>query len=565
MKNARFFLTYLLVPLLVMGALLGLVAGDGKPVAAAAKPIAIVIDGEEVPSDVAPRIVAGRTLVPLRVISEHLGAVVVWNQTDKSVTVTAGGRNILLHIDNKQASIDGQAVNLDVAPAIYQNRTLVPLRFLGESLGAIVHWDNDARRVLVRSPHAVLSAVDVVPANGRGKIVLRLSTPAEYRISYLDKQGDQPPRAVVSLAGVRSNLAGNEFEVGLGGVVRGRVVPVQDKQESVQVIFDLNRQLTLTAQRGDNGKDIVLEVPYQVYGLRYGHTEAGQAVFIEANGPVSARSMTLTDPHRIVVDIADSLAAPELPQVFEVGSGLVPRIRTSQFDASTVRVVIDLQQHAGHTMTVQDNRITVHIHQPGSSGQPITAPGGGTVVPIGRGVLAGKRIVVDAGHGGKDPGSISVSGIHEKVLTLATAKMLQAILTEAGAEVVMTRTGDQYVDLYERAGLANQVGAHAFVSIHMNSYHNPGLSGTETYHHPKAVEGRRLAKLVHEELLNELGRQDRGVRAADFVVLRETAMPAVLVEAGYLSNPDEERLLIDSSVQLRIAEAIFRALVRFFQ
>src|SRR5690606_32082190 len=104
MKNARFFLTYLLVRVLVMGALLGLVAGDGKPVAAAAKPIAIVIDGEEVPSDVAPRIVAGRTLVPLRVISEHLGAVVVWNQTDKSVTVTAGGRNILLHIDNKQAS-----------------------------------------------------------------------------------------------------------------------------------------------------------------------------------------------------------------------------------------------------------------------------------------------------------------------------------------------------------------------------------------------------------------------------------------------------------------------------
>jgi len=121
----------------------------------------------------------------------------------------------------------------------------------------------------------------------------------------------------------------------------------------------------------------------------------------------------------------------------------------------------------------------------------------------------------------------------------------------------MTRIGDEEVSLAKRAEKANNISADYFISIHCNAANSPTAHGTETYHYPGSVKGRALAQAVQQELVSATGLADRGVKEANFYVLRMTAMPAILVELAFLSNPEEERLLATSAFQEKCARAIW--------
>ncbi len=172
-----------------------------------------------------------------------------------------------------------------------------------------------------------------------------------------------------------------------------------------------------------------------------------------------------------------------------------------------------------------------------------------------------KKIMIDPGHGGRDPGAAGPTGVQEKVITLAVAKLVAAILAPV-AEVRLTRDSDialgadQSTDLTARANLANTWGADIFVSIHCNSAANQSATGTEVYCYSLKGEGDKLAKAVHDRLIPALGLPDRGVKEANFAVLRETKMPACLAELAFISNHTEEGLLETPAFQARAARAI---------
>lgn len=177
--------------------------------------------------------------------------------------------------------------------------------------------------------------------------------------------------------------------------------------------------------------------------------------------------------------------------------------------------------------------------------------------------LKGKKIVVDPGHGGSDPGAVGISGLREKEVTLAVALHLSTLLREAGAEVIMTRSGDQSVSNQQRVDLANQAAADLFISVHANAFPNPESNGTETHYCPvqkSSAAGRDLAHHLQRELVLTLGLRDRGVKTSSFFVLTNTKMPAALVELGFLTNPSEEALLRKPETHVAAAEAIFRAI-----
>lgn len=184
-------------------------------------------------------------------------------------------------------------------------------------------------------------------------------------------------------------------------------------------------------------------------------------------------------------------------------------------------------------------------------------------VPRARGPLAGRTIVVDPGHGGQDPGTQGPGGVEEKTLTLAMALRLKAVLEAAGARVVLTREDDRFVGLYERAAVADAAEADAFVSIHVNASDYRSIRGVETYHHPGAPRGTKLAQAVQRRLVEATGRPDRGVHAEDFVVVREPRVPAVLVETGYLTNPAEAAVIVTAKHRRRVAEGIARGIADF--
>lgn len=177
--------------------------------------------------------------------------------------------------------------------------------------------------------------------------------------------------------------------------------------------------------------------------------------------------------------------------------------------------------------------------------------------------LAGRTIVLDPGHGGVDPGAIGVSGkTREAYNTLFVALDAKNMLEQAGARVVMTRGDDRYVSLSARAATANRTGADIFISIHNDSNPNPAVRGATTYYYHE--RSRLLAETMQKQLVRRLGARDVGVVRRSFHVVRETTMPSVLLELGFLSNWAEERLLADPAYRYRAAQAIYNGVLDYF-
>lgn len=528
-----------------------------SPPADAAVDVALVINGSPVRADVPPRIISGRTLVPIRIVSENLGARVDWDPADRSVAIQRGQRRVHLTVGEPEAYIDQQAVTLDVPPVILDGRTMVPLRFVGEALGAHVDWDEASRTVTVMPRQHMLTGVSVHPDPDRGRVRLHLSGAVDVRVTAVEGR-DGGARIFVDLPGTEALLARPEFPVGLAGVARGRVEPHPNDEGTLRVILELEQPMPYQVSSSGDGREVVLEFPYQVTGIHHARESGVHQVFIETNGPVEPQVSTLPDPPRIVVDLPGTTAGPRLSSRVDVGRGVIQRIRAAQHDRDVVRVVLDLTEAAGYSVQAMPGGVLVTVRGAGGQEDP-QEPAQSPARP-----LAGRTIIVDAGHGGKDPGARSASGIYEKHIVLDLARRTAQVLEEAGARVVMIRSDDRFIDLYERAAMANSAGGDAFISIHANAYQNASLQGTETYYHVTDPQGKRLAELLHREMLKALGLPDRRLDSADFVVLRETRMPAALVEAAYITNPAGERLLTSAEGREAVAQAILRALIAFF-
>ncbi|ANU23565.1 SH3 domain-containing protein [Planococcus donghaensis] len=179
-----------------------------------------------------------------------------------------------------------------------------------------------------------------------------------------------------------------------------------------------------------------------------------------------------------------------------------------------------------------------------------------------KGTLNGLTIVLDPGHGGNDGGTVGVRKTQEKELTLKTAEILSHHLNAAGAEVVMTRQSDTYVDLRTRVSGSHQAGADAFISIHYDATDDSSVSGfTSYYQHDYQKE---LAEYLNAELGKKLTLHDRGVQHGNYLVLRENKQPAVLVELGFLSNFNEERVLTSKQFREQAALGLYTGIINYF-
>lgn len=172
-------------------------------------------------------------------------------------------------------------------------------------------------------------------------------------------------------------------------------------------------------------------------------------------------------------------------------------------------------------------------------------------------------IVIDAGHGGEDPGAVGADGSKEKDITLAVARLVRmASLGDPTIQVVLTRDRDEFVELADRARIANQKGAVLFVSLHVNACSDPSVCGVETYVDSKQRDdsaSSRLAAALQERVARVMGTRNRGVRSASLYITR-AQMPAVLVEMGFITNYQERGALKNLSRQREIAAAVYEGI-----
>ena len=174
------------------------------------------------------------------------------------------------------------------------------------------------------------------------------------------------------------------------------------------------------------------------------------------------------------------------------------------------------------------------------------------------------KIVIDPGHGGDDPGAVvTFSEKHEADHTLTTALLLKKELENLGATVILTRESDKSVSLENRAQLSNREKANAFISLHFDSGPNSNASGTTGYYFTSTSEN--LAQTVNKYIARNLTLKSQGTKFQNFLVLRENKQPSILLELGYLNNPDDNKLIESTEYQENIAKSIASALKEYFQ
>ena len=183
------------------------------------------------------------------------------------------------------------------------------------------------------------------------------------------------------------------------------------------------------------------------------------------------------------------------------------------------------------------------------------------------------RIVLDAGHGGWDPGKTGTNGANEKELNLAIVEKLEEYLEQGGAEVILTRGNDDALgdgkrtDMAERRRIANESGADILVSIHQNAFPSAKVKGAQVFYHNSSGSGKVLAECVQESLRHRVdGSNNRQAKEnKDYYILRTTEILAVIVECGFLSNTEEEKLLNDAVYQEKLAWAIYCGILDYFE
>ncbi len=349
--------------------------------------------------------------------------------------------------------------------------------------------------------------------------------------------------------------------------------------------------------RAEERRVLLGQANLNVVGLRVNELTRATGLHVLCREALSFRA---SSPEAGVIELKIYGAQADLGRLRQNSPrGLVRSIRPRQFEGHVVVTVrVDELVTRYRTYTAQDGReIVLVVEEEQVSALPDPVPRGQAELALGAAPVDVTRkleirtVVIDPGHGGSDPGVEGAGGLLEKDVNLKVGRELADRLRDRGFEVVLTRDGDDHLGLAERAEIANAAGGDLFVSLHCNGWFNEGANGLETYFlspaksdwsksvetvenqahdEPDDVEfivwdlvqnryisaSSDLAEVVQAEVCRDLGLPDRGVRQAGFRVLVGAWMPAVLVEMGFLTHPDEARQLGRDRYRRELARAI---------
>ncbi len=359
-----------------------------------------------------------------------------------------------------------------------------------------------------------------------------------------------------------------------------------------------------------------------VENIRYWSDSDYTRVVIDTSGPVEFKKGYLSRPRRFFLDLSPAKKKKGVKPKVPLDGGMLKSVRLGQFSENTVRIVFDLGTAQGTKVFYLEDPFRVVVDAFGvgySAGDscpapPVPSTPKKSVKPSnkrqkGKGLslaqqlgLCVKKVVVDAGHGGKDPGAKGPTGLKEKQVVLKVAKKVAYKLKKRlGCQVILTRRGDRFLPLEQRTAIANARKADLFISIHANASRNRRARGIETYFlnfaldkramavaarenatstkriselqnilkdimkNTKINESARLARHIQNNLVGVLkkryrGTKNLGVKQAPFFVLIGARMPSVLVEISFISNRKEERHLKDDRYLDQIAEGIVRGI-----
>ncbi|AWB44942.1 N-acetylmuramoyl-L-alanine amidase [Paenibacillus sp. CAA11] len=472
---------------------------------AAGKETHINLDGRalSLSKDEQVKTISNTVMVPLRLITEELGYKVTWANKTQTVTIEQGGTTLKLIVGSKTAQVNGKEVKMLAAPMLSGSSS---------------------------------TKTTFVPLRFIGE-----QTGADVKWD-----SDAKTVYVKSAAALSGNGDVSVPGKGSAGSSQGSTVPAPGGGSEITPAT--NQPSTSTSASLKN--------------LSFSENR----LILAVEGSVTPKVFKMTGPDRIVVDLANTSFAANFDSGLPLDSSLtgqigieeypdVKDVRYSLFSSnpSTIRVVLDLTKAVNYSVVDnKDGLIIIDLNT--SEAEPSQ----------GEGKEGQRLVVIDAGHGGSDPGAGSITNRNEKEFTLAVALKVQKLLEqESWLDVVMTRDDDTYPTLQKRVKLANDLNADVFVSIHGNKVDaNPIPNGVETHYTNK--NSQNLARIMQKYMLEATGLKDRGLKPGNLYVTKNTKMPAVLLECGFLSNPTDEKAMYTEEFQQSLAEGIVAGLKEFF-
>ncbi|AEM78157.1 N-acetylmuramoyl-L-alanine amidase [Thermoanaerobacter wiegelii] len=534
---------------------------DGKPFYYNVPDITIKVAGQNFDTGkTPPLILKDSTLIPVRVISEKgFGAKVEWDDKTKSVTITKD-KTVRLTIGSDVALVDGKEVKL-VAPARIigignEGYTYIPFRFLFETFGYKVEWDQKNYQINAASPPKIANITSFTTSynNGVFSVNITADSPIKYSQGVIEDPGNI--RIYVDIENAiwdkgRINIPINKKSLVNAVIAQNQTQPVP-KVRAVIYLTDVV-PYNITKSQDSTNLTISFDIGTSyVTGISFAKEGDYDKVII--NCDAEQFNTQKVGDNKIVVDISDAIL--KMPDGSKAGQipvqgNVITAIRYSQYNNDTVRVVADTTGKADYSVKIIDKNIIMLVLKSQPNEMPL--------------------IYIDPGHGGSDPGAIGVGGLRESDVVLGIALKLNSLLTKGGFRTTMSRDSDVFIDLVTRSQEANNAGADVFISIHTNAFGTPTPKGTEIWYYPNGYKGdtrdnKTFAQIIHDNLMKEINTVDRGLKEGpNLSVLNKTKMPAILIETAFITNPDDAALLQDDAFQWKVAQGIYNGIVEYFK
>ena len=526
--------------------------------------IGLKVDGENIADlPMHPVIIDDYTMVPVREVFEALGSEVLWHDDTCQVEIVDNGVSVLVKIGDRNTYVNGKVVPIDeeqpLPMLIGKNpeglKSMVPVRFVAEKLGFLVEWDNAARTVSIYedkdNPSEIIGGIkdeteEVIPDTEGvfGKVTAESDDKYDY-VYISAKKGISPKITRYSNPErIAFDFSDAQF-ASLGGTVQ----------------LSGNCVDTVRFSNHDTHARLVLDV-----------TDHAQVMILSTENGMLIR--TENSPNTKIV--YDAFAQRVYFDKNYVGSG---KDINNGYSVTFTNIKMENQKIEIHDKTIYEIIISnsasgCTVKVDGSNKLTYTAEKGfyksDSAVNDEKPVIdsSGKKLVViDAGHGGDDPGAVGYNSsgkavAYESHINLAIALLGGEKIENNGVEVVYTRDKDEYITLQGRSELANTIECDMFVSIHCNSIENSAINGTQVYYHPASEIGTILAENIYDNMVEMTGLSPKQTQnGSHLYVIRTTTSPAVLVETAFISNEKDRNYLLSKTGQETMAQAIAQGIM----
>lgn len=594
MKYFRIIVFSIAIVFIVISVLLAKSSGNIK----------VIVSGEEILFNSSPIISKGVVFIPvdensISSLASKLGAVVKWQASDNKFSISKNENKSYMIINNSNALILNIPVGLSHVPFIYEGHPYVPLNYFSSSVKCYYNFDVPSDTVYLMPKVVDVSYVDTEDG---AEVIVDATGPIEYTSKLLS----DPPRIAIDIPDAVLELNG---EIGISNEVVKSIKASQysTSPNTVRVVVELNIPIAARvasrirfdqvklklnfsnenmAVNSNVSTQTVVEPPViqsqsqynpntqQITGITLEEKDGLRKIYITATGPLTYEWHRLKSPdNRFYIDFTDAVL-PEKKLTIPVQDELLSDIRVAQYNKNPniVRLVFKLGEVVSINLIQSKsiaNQLVIDIGSKKINESTMATLGNGSVGYLVNG--EGKTVVIDPGHGGGDYGAINPNtGLVEKDVTLDIALRLQDILLKNGWNAILTRSTDRDVsylgssdfeELQARVDVANNVNADLFISIHCDASTKSNVRGTTSFYY--GDKGKALAMSLQQSIAGRLGTANRGIKSADYFVLKHTTMPATLAEIAFISNIDDAKLLATPSFRQDTAEALYEGICQY--